>query len=348
MRKILPRPLLNIGDLLSGERRLPFPLEEKNAKYFGYARTALFSGLISLGIQKGDTVLIPSYICNVILSPLNYLGVKACYYNVGRDLMPDIGDIRSKINKTVKAVLAVNYFGFPTDIQGIKQLCSENGLFYIEDNAHGFLSRYQDRPLGSYGDVSIFSFRKTLPVPNGAVLMVNNGNISSDIKLSLRRGGGELVFLLRQANMNVDDRTGINPVKLIKRAFGKTDVYDPQDESIEEETNLDKYMIRKSFLTAVISAKSDYDLIVKTRRKAFVSWLNEGLDDAEPVFKELSEDVVPYAYPVYANDTRRFISRMHKKGVYCSPWPTLPYDLRSYPDYYRQVVLIPVWRQYGS
>lgn len=325
----------------------PEPLDGSDVFFFGFARTALMYGLKALGIQKGGTVLIPSYICNVVLAPFNYTGINVEYFDVKRDLSPDIDDIKSKITKNAKAILAVNYFGFPSKIDEIKRVCAENRLLYIEDNAHGFLSGYQGHPLGSFGDISIFSIRKTLPVPNGAALKINNSRIFANIDPLLKAGRGDAAFLLRQLNLNIEDVFGVNLVKALKNPPGKNDIYDPKDESIEEETNLEKYLVRRSKLAEFIAKRSDYENIKKVRRNAF-SYLLRTVKDAEPVFKELPDGVVPYAFPVYVKDVKGFIRDMCQKGIYCSPWPTLPSSLKECPGFYRQVVLVPVWREYGN
>jgi hypothetical protein len=50
-------------------------------------------------------------------------------------------------------------------------------IFLIEDCAHALLSSHKGQSLGSDGDISIFSLLKTLPVPNGGILLLNNGNL---------------------------------------------------------------------------------------------------------------------------------------------------------------------------
>ena len=75
--------------------------------------------------------------------------------------------------------MTVNYFGFPQPFEEIRKFCKENNLNFIEDNAHGFLSCLNGKPLGSFGDVSVVSFRKTLSTFNGAALVINNRELRS-------------------------------------------------------------------------------------------------------------------------------------------------------------------------
>ena len=57
--------------------------------YFSHGRTALKYGLLSLGLKPGDEILIPDYICDVVLHPLKSLGLKYQFYPVLDDLSPN-------------------------------------------------------------------------------------------------------------------------------------------------------------------------------------------------------------------------------------------------------------------
>ena len=53
--------------------KTPFPLNQKNVIYFGYARTALEYGYHFLGLKSGDEILYPDYICDVCFLPAKKL-----------------------------------------------------------------------------------------------------------------------------------------------------------------------------------------------------------------------------------------------------------------------------------
>jgi dTDP-4-amino-4,6-dideoxygalactose transaminase len=72
----------------------------------------------------------------------------------------------------VKAVIAVHYFGFPERIREIREICNAFGLVLIEDCAHVLTGMTDGGRLGSFGDASVFSWRKVLPVYDGADLII--------------------------------------------------------------------------------------------------------------------------------------------------------------------------------
>jgi dTDP-4-amino-4,6-dideoxygalactose transaminase len=86
----------------------------------------------------------------------------------------DIDDLRQAIEPQTRAVLVTHYFGFAQpDFRAIVDLCRDGGLFLIEDCAHALYSTYQGQPLGTLGDVGVFSLWKTLPLPDGAAAVAN-------------------------------------------------------------------------------------------------------------------------------------------------------------------------------
>ena len=140
-------------------------------RYFSYGRHAIHAAIETAGIGMGDKVLLPSFICRELLSSINVTGATPIYYNVDESLQLSLPQ---ESLPHAHAILAVNFFGFPQDIAPFRAFCDRTGAILIEDNAHGFLSRDEHGIiLGTRGDFGIFSLRKTLPIPNGAALLIN-------------------------------------------------------------------------------------------------------------------------------------------------------------------------------
>src|SRR5581483_6103533 len=119
-------------------------------------------------IKGGDAVLLPEFICRDVLASLHAVGADAVWYPVSSDLLPASSPATWP---QARALLAVNYFGFPQDFEPFRAYAARTGAVLIEDNAHGFLSRDQTgRWLGTRGCAGLFSIRKSLPVPDGAAL----------------------------------------------------------------------------------------------------------------------------------------------------------------------------------
>ncbi|HOO50938.1 MAG TPA: DegT/DnrJ/EryC1/StrS family aminotransferase, partial [Alphaproteobacteria bacterium] len=164
----------------SGSQSLRFPFNAQRGFYFFSARYALAGGIQALGIKAGDNVLLPSYSCGVEIDPFIYYGIHPRFYRIGYDLKADLDDLRQRLTSRVKAVLVTHFLGFPQPIEDIRRICEEKKVFLIEDCAHALLSCHETRTLGTFGDIAIFSLLKTLPVPNGGLLVINNENVSFD------------------------------------------------------------------------------------------------------------------------------------------------------------------------
>lgn len=324
-----------------------FPFDQKNIYYFGYARTALWEGLRLLQISEGDNALLPAYICNVVLAPFNHLGVKVKFYDVDDNLIPDIQQIKGLIDKNTRAILAVNYFGFPQQIKGILEICRNSKIYFIEDNAHGFLSSNQEKSLGSFGDIAIFSFRKTLSIPNGAALVINRRDLASSGLTQSYHGNtsADIRFLIT----SLKDQLRSWPVlmKIKQKLFTSNNpIY--TEESVEEENNLHNYFIKFSKLSALTMRYLDYKKIIDSRRKTYQYLLEYFIDSkgVELIYKKLDKGIVPYVFPVRVKDREKFVVDIYAKGISSFPWPTLPREVISADGErlpgYQDIVCLPV------
>ena len=323
--------LLDFRDIFRRENPAQvFPLSEKNLLFFGYARAALYEGLRILGLGEGDTVLVPEYVCNAVVAPMHCLKVNAKFYKVEKGLSPSWDGLDEMTDKSTKALLICDYFGFPNDLVGARLFCDKHKLFLIEDNACGFLSCDAQRPLGGAGDISIFSFRKTVPLPNGAALLVNNKAFEQKLQKPeyLRRRTNDFRFLLKILALGLENSLF---------SFARPDeVEDFEANRIRdriEEFNLSKYFVSISSLSAFLLRRFDFEGIKAQRRRMYEGWLRifSGgcFSGARAVFPVLPDGVVPFCFPVLADDRGRFIATMFKKGIESFPWPYLPRDSKE-------------------
>lgn len=134
---------------------------------------ALHLSLIALGIGAGDEVIMPTYVCTALLNATYYVGAIPVVVDIEKNgFTMDPTQIRKKINKKTKAIIVPHVLGFPAKIDEIKKI----NLLIIEDCAHSLGSYYKGKPLGSFGDISIFSFyaTKVITTGHGGMLVTNN------------------------------------------------------------------------------------------------------------------------------------------------------------------------------
>ena len=193
----------------------------KDATCFYLGRGALGHAVKLFNLAKTDNVLVPSYHCGVDIESILTAGVAIVYYKVKEDLTVDMNDLLHKIDMNSRDVLITHYYGFPQPIEHLRRFCREKNLFLIEDCAHALFTSYKGKPLGTFGDVSIFSQRKSLPLPDGGALLINNPNIAPP---SLTKKPSQLVALKRTIGLLIGQlrNTGnkdvlLIPLKIIKK-----------------------------------------------------------------------------------------------------------------------------------
>jgi len=174
MRRFPSRPLPDLNCL----RRALFSDIKVDSEllFFGLGRDALVFGLKALKIEPSASILIPAYMCDSTIKPLRSLGYNIIFFDVKEDLNFDVNMIERLIRSSnIKAILAVHYFGFPCQTDALFELCKRYNVRVVEDCSHSYLTQIDGRSVGCFGDMAIYSMRKTLATPDGGALKLNVG-----------------------------------------------------------------------------------------------------------------------------------------------------------------------------
>ena len=138
---------------------------------------ALEMAAILLNIQEGDEVIAPSYTFVSTVNAFVLRGAKIVFAD-SQITNPNIDadSLETLISPKTKAILVVHYAGIACQMDKIMALASKYNLFIVEDAAHAIDSYYQDKPLGSIGHLSAFSFHETKNIiaGEGGMLLVND------------------------------------------------------------------------------------------------------------------------------------------------------------------------------
>lgn len=120
---------------------------------------ALHLAIDSLRIGHGDEVIVPSLTFIGSYQAISATGAIPVSCDIYPDtLLIDIEDIRHRISPRTKAIMPVHYAGNPCDMDALLTIANEFKLRLIEDAAHAFGSSYKGQKIGSFGDVTCFSF----------------------------------------------------------------------------------------------------------------------------------------------------------------------------------------------
>lgn len=156
---------------------LPFPLNHSQIRKYYLGRNAVYHGAKALGLGKGDEIVFPAWHSGTESAPLLHLGCQLRCYEVHRDLTIDVAEVESRITPATKAIYAIHMIGFPAPIEELRAIADRHSLLLIEDAALAFQCRIGDRPLGTWGDISIFCLYKSLPTAAGGILALNRPDI---------------------------------------------------------------------------------------------------------------------------------------------------------------------------
>jgi len=97
---------------------------------FSHGRTAFKYGLIYLGLKKNDKIMLPEYLCDILLDPLEDLGIKPVFYQVNEDFTADWKSIKNKYQKSVKALMVINYFGLSENKKKFNIFCKKKKFIF--------------------------------------------------------------------------------------------------------------------------------------------------------------------------------------------------------------------------
>ena len=129
---------------------------------------ALHLALMSLGIKKGDEVILPDITWVSCANAIKYVGATPVFADIKEDTWCiDPSDIEKKITKKTKAIMVVHIYGNVCDMSSINKLIKKNKLFLIEDCAEAIGAKYKNKYVGTFGDASVFSFHGTKTITTG-------------------------------------------------------------------------------------------------------------------------------------------------------------------------------------
>lgn len=285
---------------------------------YATARQALYNGLKLLSLPAQSKIWMPAYICRSAVFPVQKAGCRAAFYDVNEKLEPDWNTLAPSQGD---AVLLVHYFGLAQSVTKIADMCRRNGIYLIEDAAHALPDSASSVNIGAYGDVSLFSLRKQLPVPDGAVLVVNASearekmqkqNNGSPAKISVKKMAALLASKLARD-------AGVNLLGVKDRAKkGGSPRGDGLNVFLEEGINtgpsrLTRFLLRGMNIAERIRRKKDaYNEMAKA--------LETEAGFSVPILS-FPEGSVPRALPLKIENNTAFCAGLRLQGIGAFLWP---------------------------
>ena len=154
-----------------------------------------------LNIGDGDEVIIPSYTFVSTANAFVKFGASIkCVDSLPNNPMINLDDIENVITDKTKAIVVVHYAGQSCDMNKLMDICDKYNIYLLEDAAQAINSYYLNKPLGSFGILSAFSFHYTKNVNcgEGGMLVINDKDLVSKANIVCDKGTNRYDFLNKQ------------------------------------------------------------------------------------------------------------------------------------------------------
>ncbi|MGI8573288.1 MAG: DegT/DnrJ/EryC1/StrS family aminotransferase [Solirubrobacteraceae bacterium] len=304
---------------------LPFPLDQPGCVLFARGRHAIWHGIRALNLPPDAEVLVPAYHCGSEVEALLRAGVGCRFYEATDSLEPDEDELGQLLDERVVALYLIHYLGFPQDVLHWRRWCDARNLLLIEDAAQGWFGMTDGRPMGSSGDLSIFTFYKTVGVPDGAALLQREPLPPPAHRPSLRLATlairhAEWLLARSPRLTDLEDRLS-HELKRVHRgvdpAMSTTLLGDPDSPP--------------SRMTSFLLPRLVDPAAAERRRTNYQRLLEELGDVVATPFATLPAGACPWAFMVDTDDKQTFMERLLRHRIrgldfWSAPHASLPAD----------------------
>ncbi len=324
----------------SSNGKFNFLLENKfkkivNRKYassVSNGTVAIELAIKALNIKPGSEVIVPTF---TIISPILaiirnnlkpvFVDLDPEYWNINAD------DIEKKITKKTKLILIVHTYGFPSNMKKIMSLKKKYKLFLIEDAAEMHGQFYLDKPCGSFGDLSTFSFysNKFISCGEGGIVCTNDPKLKKKLdslrNLSfgdkIRFKHEELGYNFRMSNLQAavaySQIDNIKKIVKVKRQIGKK-----YNNFFAKNPNIQILPFKNFYSTNIYWV---YGIIIKNNRKTkLVKFLKKNKIDTRDFFVGMHNQPILKKLKLI-NKNQKFPNSdyLEKNGIYIPSGPDI-------------------------
>ncbi len=324
----------------------------KGALLLNSATAGLFLTLKFLNIKEGDEVITTPYTFAATSNVILHCNARPVFVDIGEDFNISPANIEKAITKKTKAIISVDYGGFPCDYEEILNICKNTPIVdspvkriaFISDSAHSFGAIYKGKKVGGFADFSVFSFHavKNLTTAEGGCVTFNSienipfEDINERLKLLSLHGQSKDAFE-KYAN-----NSWYYEIKEIGYKFNMTDIQ----------------------AAIGLSQFERYESHILLRRKSIFKIYNEILNHDRIILPPDRTDIKETSYHLYAirikditeEERNKIIENMAEKGISLNvhyipvvmhpAYKRLGYNIANYPLSYKTYtseITLPVY-----
>jgi dTDP-4-amino-4,6-dideoxygalactose transaminase len=168
--------------------------EAKHAIAVNSGTAALHLAMAGTGIKSKDEVILPSFTFVATAEAIVMVGAKPVFVDIDPEtynISPQ--KIENAITKKTKAIVPVDLYGLPVDMQPIREIADKHSLIIIEDAAQAHGATYKGKPMGKFADVTCWSLyaTKNITTGEGGLITTNNEEVAERIRIMRSHGEKE-------------------------------------------------------------------------------------------------------------------------------------------------------------
>jgi UDP-4-amino-4,6-dideoxy-N-acetyl-beta-L-altrosamine transaminase len=202
--------------------------------------SALDIAVASLELPKGSEIITTPFTFVATSNAIVYNNLTPIFVDIKPDtfnINPD--EIRKKITDKTNAIINVDFAGHPCELDEIRKIADENGLYLIEDACHALGAEYKDKKVGNFADITVFSFHpvKHITTGEGGMAVTNVERLAIKMRM------------LRNLGIDIDPESRKDyryDMKLLGRNYRMTDFQAAL--GISQLKKLDSFIAQRKFI----------------------------------------------------------------------------------------------------
>ena len=269
------------------------------------ANLAAVYSLILSGKLKNNKIVVPAVSWVTTVTPAIQLGLEPIMCECDMDnLGLDINHLKKIIKEeNPSSIILVHVLGIPNHMNEIMQLCNENNILLIEDTCESIGSEYENKKLGTFGDLSTFSFYfgHHMSTIEGGMISTNDEELYH-ILLSIRSHGWDR-DLPEEKQKSLRKKYNVNNFRSLYTFY------------------YPGFNLRATDLQAFIGLEQlkKIDIIVNNRHKNFIRYKNEIINDFWNILPPKNSFVSNFSFPIITKNIKLLTEELINNNIECRP-----------------------------
>jgi perosamine synthetase len=172
------------------ERKLESYLGVKHVVAVNSGTAALQTSLMAYNVKAGDEVILPAFTFEATANVVIACSAKPVFADIQSDYTIDPADVRRKVTSKTKAIIPVHLYGYPVDLDEIREIARANSVPVIEDAAESMGADYKGTQTGYTDDAGCFSLYATKVITSGEGGAISTNDDGMADKLRMMRNHG--------------------------------------------------------------------------------------------------------------------------------------------------------------